>query len=195
MTLYGAVLFLHILAAMGIVGGSCVLHFFHARMLRARAREVLLEWAGAAKTVSKLMPIFSIVLLLCGIYLTLSRWNFEQPWILTSLVLLVCIGLASPLVVEPRMKRAVVAAVGGASLAEVKGLLSDPVYSFASSIFTIEAVGIVLLMASKPDLTLTLAIVVVAALVGAVLGRPHPVAAPQMVDATTVSSFDAESGR
>jgi|SRR5579884_1543820 len=172
MSLYGVVLFLHILAAVGIVGGSCAEHYVHARMRRARTVEALREWTVTARTISWLMPLFALTLLLCGIYMTFAHWSWQQPWILVSLVLLVAISAGAPLALGPTERTVGRAAAAGEPLPAIIGLLDAPLSSIAGSVFTAEALAIVLLMAAKPDLVPTLAIVVVAAAIGAVLGRP-----------------------
>lgn len=192
MTLYGIALYLHILAAVGIVGGSCAGHYIHVRMHRAQSLDALREWLSAERTISKLMPIFALTLLVCGAYMTFAVWGWSQPWIIVSLALLVSISLASPLLLAPSLKKVGAAVARGESLSAIVLLLNDPVANYASGVFTAEALAIVLLMATKTTLPLTLGIVVVAAIIGAILGRPKAIATS--AHATSVTS-SAGAGR
>lgn len=192
MTLYGIVLFLHILAAIGIVGGSCLEHYFHVRMRRARTMDALTEWLSAMKTISALMPIFAVILLVCGAYMTFAHWNWQQPWIVVSLALLIGISVLAPSVLAPNLRAVARAASSGASLSAVADLLEAPLPNIAGGVFTGEALAIVLLMATKPsNLVLTLAIVLIAAGVGAFAGRPRARASAHVVEA---DSSGAEVG-
>lgn len=187
MTLYGIALFLHILAAVGIVGGSCLEHYIQARMRRARSLETLNEWIGAAKTIGKLMPIFAVTLLIFGTYMTFAVWGWRQPWIIVSLILLVAIASSAPLVLDPNLRAVERAASNGEPLSAIATILAAPVPAIASSIFTAEAVGIVLLMATKPALVATLAIVILAAVIGAILGRSRAHAPAVAADPATAT--------
>lgn len=186
MTLYGVALYLHILAAIGIVGGSCIGHYIHARMRRARTVEALTEWVTAAKMISKLMPVFALTLLLFGVYMTVAHWGWQQPWILVSLTLLIMISAAAPLLLDPNLRAVERAVTAGASLATIAELLADPVANIASGIFTVESFAIVSLMVMKPPLVPTLVIVILAAGIGAVVGRPKVSA--KGVEATPVGA-------
>lgn len=170
MTPYDIALSLHILAAIGIVGGSCLELFFHARMRSARTHDILLEWLSAAGKLSKAMPIFSVVVLVCGVYMTFAHWDWQQPWIVVSLALLVVIGAAAPTVLEPRLRAVGKAAQNGAPLALTASLLRKPALTIPGHIFPAEAVAIVILMASKPALPVTVIVVVIAAAIGAIVG-------------------------
>jgi hypothetical protein len=188
MTLYGIALYLHILAAVGIIGGSCLEQYIHTRMHRARTLDTLKEWLGAGRTISKLMPIFALSLLIFGTYMTFARWGWQQPWILTSLGLLIAISIASPLLLAPNMRAIGKAAFSGASLSDIAPLLADPVSNIAGGVFTVESLAIALLMVMKPSLMPTLIIVVVAAVIGVFVGWPKAqahAAAPESVGVET----------
>lgn len=166
---YNIALFFHILGAVGIVGGSTLGHVLHARQMRARTNEQLGEVLGLSELLSKVMPISALLVLVAGLYMTITRWGFQYAWIDLSLLLLVGFGASAPLVFDPPIKAVRKLIAAGEPVARSHALLGARGYSTTANIFTGESIAIVALMTLKPDWLPALIILVVAALIGVAL--------------------------
>lgn len=166
---YNIALFFHILGAVGIVGGSALEHVLYARQMRTRTNEQLGEALGLSEQLSKVMPISGLLVLVAGLYMTMSSWGFQFAWIDLSLLLLVGIGAAAPLVLDPKIKAVRKLVTAGAPIEQSHALLSSRGFVATANVFTAEAIAIVALMTLKPDWVPALIIVVAAALIGIAL--------------------------
>lgn len=170
MLAYNIALFVHILGAVGIVGGSTLEHVLRAREVRARTSEQLGEVLGLSELLSRAMPIFAVLVLAAGLYMTIARWGFQFAWLDVSLALLVGIGAAAPIVLDPAIKAARRDISAGEPVERARAILSARAYVTTGNVFTAEAIAIVALMTIKPDWVPSLVIVVAAALIGVALG-------------------------
>lgn len=185
MTAYNIALFLHILGAIGIVGGSALEHVLHARQLRTRTNEQLGEALWLSELLGRLMPLFGLVILVAGLYMTFTTWGFGFAWIDLSLLLLVGIGAAAPLVLDPKIKAVRKLVTAGESIERSHAVLRSPAYVATLNSFTAEAIAIVALMTLKLDWVPALIVVVVAAAIGiavAFVPTRRPVAKAQSVE-------------
>ncbi len=112
----------------------------------------------------------SLLLLVAGIYMTVTAWDSDPPWILLSLAALVVMGVLGGVVSARRLEAIKKAAeASGDSLSPaLKRQLADPVLLTAVLTAGMLGLGVVFLMTTKPDLIGSLIALAVALVLGVV---------------------------
>jgi hypothetical protein len=166
---YGVVLFLHVLAVVALFIALALELTSMRRMRAAQTVAQLQEWAGATGKLAVVFPMSSITILLSGIYMTLTRWSFMAGWPSVALVMLVVLGVLGG-AVNGRRQEAIHASIAQAPIGPVPSslttMLNDPVLWTSVHVNVALAVGIVFLMAVKPDLIWSIVAMVVFAALG-----------------------------
>lgn len=160
MTFYLAVLFVHIVSALGIVAALSLAAVTLARLRRATTVGEARLWIEFAPGVPALATVSLVFLLLSGIYMTsqISGWMLAWPRVAMGALLLI-----APFgVVTGRRLRAIQIACAASkpNESEILGKLRDPFLVFSMNMRTALVLGIVLLMTAKPELRQSLGIVV-----------------------------------
>lgn len=185
MSTYEVVLFLHIAVAIFAFGVSAVLHTALFRLRATTNRRELSAWMPVIKKAEPLFPISALVLFGLGAWLLqLSDGDFGwgDGWVLTAIGGLVVMEIVGGAVLGPRMKKvhAAVEADSGDTVSEsTRATVTAPAIWYGAHTTTGIAVGIVLLMAAKPTTATSIAVLVVAAVLGVLSAVPFakPVAA------------------
>lgn len=150
-------LFLHVLAAVGILSGSVVQVLAGLRLRAATSGAGIVTWAGLARTGGRLVLGSAVVSLLTGGHLAGAVWTtettsgFAHPFVTLGLVGLVVLAPVGPVVGGRRLRRLLEAAprdeaVPDALRARARSpRLWGPVHSLAGV-----GVGLVALMVYKP---------------------------------------------
>ncbi len=160
-------LFLHVLAAIGVVGGGTA-QILAGRQLRnaINARDIL-AWARHSWSLGLLVAISAAVSLLTGGHLAGTVWSsetssgFSQPFITlgaSALPILVPVG---PMVGGRRLRRLIVAAEEGEPPANLRTAARSPVLWGAIHSLTGVGVGLVALMVYKPGWLIGTALVLI----------------------------------
>lgn len=104
-------LFLHVLAAVGILGGSVVQVLAGLRLRAATTGAEIVAWAGLARTGGRLVFGSAVVSLLTGGHLAGAVWTtettsgFAHPFVTLGLVGLVVLAPVGPVVGGRRLRR------------------------------------------------------------------------------------------
>lgn len=180
MTIFSAMLFLHIVAALGIVSAlSLEALMLHRLRSAGNARETRV-WIDLVPGLPVIFIGSLVLLLLTGGYLTVQTSAWPQAWLkvtLAALVLMVPFGAVSG-----RRMRAI-RRMSASEHPDEAGLirrLQDPVLKFSLNIRMTLVLGIVLLMTAKPELRESLGICFASLLLGFALtvlfwrGTPSP---------------------
>ncbi|MEX2549023.1 MAG: DUF2269 family protein [Nitriliruptoraceae bacterium] len=179
-------LFLHILAAIGMVGGGVVQVLAGIRLRAAGTGEAIGQWARFTRGAGTLIAGSAVVALLTGGHLAGAVWGgdaggFANPFITLGVVGLVVLAPIGPMVGGARLRALVEASEGVGEREAPTGLVADarapgvwgPVHSLVGV-----GVGLVALMVYKPGWvvgTLVLVITFGAGwLVGSVLAARAP---------------------
>lgn len=184
MHLVDVVLFLHIIVAIAAFGVAAVLLTGLAQMRAARNMSALRSWAGIVHRAEPLFPALVIVLIGLGAWLiALSHGEFawSQGWIIVTLVGLVIMEGFGAAVLAPAGKRLharIEAEPDGPVSAELRAAITDPAPWLGGYVNTGIAVGIVFLMATKPNGALSVVVVVAAAALAGALGARLRMPAP-----------------
>lgn len=172
MTVYNAVLLVHILALLAAVATASLVHYAGARRLRAATVFDALHWHHVVEGVERILPIATLTLVASGAWMVHSRglaWNlgWVDAGLVGAAVLMVCgasIGI--------RQKRAVGAlqklASTGSPVPPVDG--AAYVLSWTN---TCVAIGVVCVMVLKPGLGVSVGLLALGALCGVLIARRH----------------------
>lgn len=177
-TLFGFVLFLHILTAIVAFMMAAVVHAGLPAMARARDVREMRSWAAILHRLEPLFPIAALLLLLLGawlIHLSDGEIRWGDGWLLTSLITLIVVEGVAGAKLAPKA-RAAVKAVEDAPDGPVPDSLRrtaalEPWIWYPSHVATFGFAAVVFLMAAKPSGAWSVVIVIVGALIGVAVAR------------------------
>lgn len=151
---YELALFLHMVGMAGLFAGIgiefTILHFARG----AEDNQTVRALMTPGEPVGKSIPLFALVLLFSGLYMTEDVWGWDRSWINVSLVAFVALLVMGTLVNSQRMKAIGMAAgqAGDGPVGpELRAKLDDPVLNVAERTMLLATIGIVYLMTTKPD--------------------------------------------
>ena len=159
-SLFGVVLFLHIAVAIVAFAIAGVLHTSLQVMGRARQVADIRTWGRVAHRLEPLFPILALFLLGLGAWLvhlgehTDDRFRYTDGWVLTAIITLVVVEAIGGAQLAPRGKKLtemIAEAPDGPVSEEVHRAATDPVFWHLAHLTTFGFLGVVFLMAAKPD--------------------------------------------
>ncbi|MGH2820322.1 MAG: hypothetical protein ACRDJ5_06690 [Actinomycetota bacterium] len=173
MRVYDIALFIHLLGVVTLFVALGIMQRGGARVRRAETSEHVRLWLGLLQTTPNMFPGAFAMILIAGLYMTVEVWTFTTSWVVVALVgvaVMVAVGVG---VIGRGLNRmgAGVADVGEGSLpAEVRELIADR--ATWVSVFALNglALGILLLMATKPGWTQAIAVPIAFAAAGGTVG-------------------------
>lgn len=160
MTLYSAVLFVHVASAFGIVAALSLAAMTLARLRRATTAGEARLWIEFAPGVPALAIISLVFLLLSGIYMTVQMSGWGLAWTRVAMGALI---LIAPLgAVTGRRLRAIQIACAASkpNESEILAKLRDPFLVLSMNMRIALVLGIVLLMTARPELRQSVGVVV-----------------------------------
>jgi len=174
MTVYTAVLYVHLLGAVALFIGQGMEWITSALFRGASSTEEVRAWLRVFRVSPPLSGIGIAVLLLSGGYLAQRSGAMKQGWIPATLL---AIGLALVLglaLIMPRMARLrkALSSLNEPVGVELRSRLSDPVLLTAIRTRVLLAAGIVYLMVAKGPFMPSLAALAVALVAGLLLSIP-----------------------
>ncbi len=174
---YHIALFIHLFAILAATAATAVVEVAQTRGRRAATVAEALEWHASAGRAARTFPAAVLALVLTGGYMIRAggAWSWQMGWVqagLTGAVLL----LASGAVLGPRARRR------GDALRALPPAAAPPpnrdaVMGAIGSANPGLALGVVFVMATKPALATSLAILLIGAAAGIVRGRARARAA------------------
>ena len=168
MTLYHLALFLHIIGAFGLIA-AVTAEAIGLRGLRgATQRDVALMWLGLSRgIVMRLAPTSLGLILVTGLYMMATTWG-PRGWILVALASLVSLAVVGSFGTGMRMARIgpTVGRAQGALSGELRSALRDPILLTSLWVRLAIVLGIAFLMTIKPSGLASLAIIVLAVVIG-----------------------------
>ena len=164
-------LFGHLIGVVVLFGAIAVENLTFVFMSRAKSVEDLRGATTFAPTLPVLFPVGAVLLLGFGIGLVAHsrRFEFGEAWIDISLGLVVVLMVLGPTVQGRRIDHITDAARssgGGPIPADLAGRVRDPILRTSMLVSSWLAIGIVFLMARKPDWTAAWISVVIFGLIG-----------------------------
>jgi predicted integral membrane protein DUF2269 len=192
-TLYGFVLFLHILTAIIAFMMAAIVHAGLPALARARDVREMRSWAAILHRLEPLFPVAALLLLGFGawlVHLSDGEIKFSDSWLLTGLVGLVLVEGIAGAKLAPKAKlavRLVEEAADGPVPDGVRKAVLEPWIWYPTHIATFGFAAVVYLMAAKPSGAWSPVIFIVGVLIGVVVARTQlralstpPVAASTM---------------
>jgi Predicted integral membrane protein (DUF2269) len=174
MTFYAFVLFIHIASAFFLFAGLVLEWTAFSFLCRTTDVGGIQQWARTAGFSAKLYGPAIGLILLSGGYLggVLKAWS--QPWLPASLLVLVIAGVIGAALAAPRVRalKKLNLPSGGGVTADVRARVRDPILIASSRIRVALILGVLLLMVTKVDLHLSVAISVSALAIGLVSAIP-----------------------
>jgi hypothetical protein len=172
MTAYHIALLLHLLSLLLATAASALLHFAAHRRAQAPTLRESVEWARFGGRTARMFPLAIVLLVLTGAFMVSRAWSWHLGWVQAGLVGALYMPVAGA-VIGARTRAAV-----GRSMQRLAEAGSDPrndqpgdaVAEALGNANTWLAVGIVLIMTMKPGLAESVAVLVLAAVVGAYRG-------------------------
>src|SRR5262245_37758068 len=181
--LYRLILFVHVVAALGIFAGLTLDWLAVARLRKVATAAAARTWLGVLEISAVIGPWARMLSLAAGLYLAITAWSWDG-WIITGLVgwlVLVVLGEA----LTGRELREMIADANrqtGHLSDELRGRFLSPRLWLAALVRPWLATGIVFIMTVKPPAVAAAAAVTAGALVGLTATRrnrtPNP-AAPE----------------
>lgn len=176
MTLYSAVVFVHVVSAIVLVGSTFFAPFIGAGLRRTPTVQGVREWSTVFQRIGKFAGKSAPITFLAGLYLAFAGDWWGSGWLEVSLTLFVLSGVGALGVLDPaagRLVEAAQVAPDGPVTAELETLRHDRRMATVESFLLPGDLAIVFLMTNKPGFVGALATAAVAALVGVVLLRSH----------------------
>jgi len=179
-TLFGVVLFLHITVAILAFAMAGVLHTSLQVIGRARRVEEVRSWGAVAHRLEPLLPVLALVLLGLGAWLvhlgehTDDAFRFTDAWVLTAIISVVVVEAIGGVLLKPRgekLSALIAAAPDGPIPAEITAAGRDRIFWDMAHLTTFGFLGVVFLMAAKPDGAWAAVYPIAGALVGVVVSR------------------------
>jgi hypothetical protein len=171
MNFYAVVLFAHILGMLGLFIAISLQWTSILRLRQAQTIAQVREWMSLTVALRKIPLTATLLILVTGLYMTLTEWSWRIPWIDISLALLIFGSILGTRVNSRRLKairRAVMAVENPAEAipVELQSHINDPI--LWTSVHTISAMnlGVVFLMTTKPNLVGSLIALVVVLTLG-----------------------------
>jgi hypothetical protein len=173
MTFYSLALFVHIVGVLGLFIGISMQWISVQRLSQAQNVAQVREGTSLVAIQERLWPTASLLILLAGIYMTVTAWGWSTPWIDISLAALIGQGAIGGALISRRLKAihtgvAATETPTGAFPSELKVQITNPVLRIAAQINVFTGLGVVFLMTTKPGLGGSLITLAVALLLGIV---------------------------
>lgn len=166
-------LFAHIVGALLLFLGIGLLWFSALRLRFVRTVAQAREWSGLARAVGRMGPISGVLILLPGIYMTVTSWG-ATPWIMVSLGAMLVVMMPGMLISGRGMGaiRKILAASADedAIPPEARRQIDRPALWSAIQVWAAAGLGVVFLMTTKPGWTGSLVVIGVALALGLAVG-------------------------
>lgn len=173
MSLYTFALFVHVVGVICAFVGVGAWFFGWAYLRRAERVEHVRAVAELMTQMGTVAVVGVAFLLISGIYMVITTWGLQTPWIDVASVTFVLVGGLGGRAIEPQL-RAVVTQARETSDGPVPPALDELIHSalpaMGLSLYVTLLLGIVLLMIAKPALGLSLLLIGVALVLGLVWG-------------------------
>jgi uncharacterized membrane protein len=154
MNLYAIGLFVHISAAIVLIGGSLLASpAIRAAVLRAHTLPELRAWLGAARPLATINPTASIALVASGLYLAQAGGWWSAAWVQVALSLWLVNTAVAAGIVKPAMHELAVTVAGGGDGPvgpDVDRLRRTRRWSVGHHVLLANDLGVLYLMTTKP---------------------------------------------
>jgi hypothetical protein len=172
MHVYPIILFIHVLAAMGVAAAISLL--IHGEVMARRAqspaelRDIGEKELRTASALKALVPVLAAT----GLYMAWAAWSLRASWVILALLTLAYLAISGPLLFGRRMQKAIdVALAAGSITPAVRDILGSPLFTVLKHTRVALLVMLIYLMTVKPGLVGTLAALAAALVLGIASAR------------------------
>lgn len=162
--LYKVVLFLHIFGVVLMFAAVGITLSTMTAMLLSKETKTIRIWSSWAVKMDGLLPVSVVFVLVPGLYLVFTAWGWKFAWVNTSLILLLAMTFAGPIINLRRLKAILNLAnteKNASPSLELLRKVRDRFLWNSVSVMCMFLVGIIYLMTVKPGMAgsfITLAI-------------------------------------
>jgi hypothetical protein len=199
-TLFGFVLFLHIIVAIIAFMMAAIVHAGLPALARARDVREMRSWAAILGRLEPFFPIAALLLLILGawlIHLSKGRIEWSDGWLLTSLITLIVVEGIAGAKLAPKARatvKAVEEAADGPVPDSLKQAVVEPWIWYPSHVATFGFAAVVFLMSARPIGAWAVVIVIVGVAIGLIVANlqlrafaPGGAAAPRALETETAN--------
>jgi hypothetical protein len=164
----------HIVGVLGLYAGLALDWATILRLRRVQTVAVAREVTSLVRIQTRIIQFSGLLVLITGIYMTVTAWGWGTPWILVSLGGLVVMGALSGGVDGSRLaaiRKAADTSEGVISPA-LQRRMADPILLTSVQTASMVGLGVVLLMTIKPDLIGSLITLAAALVLGVMSAQP-----------------------
>ena len=174
MSIYGIILFLHIVGALGLFAGMGLEQVSLAKLREASTPAQARDWLGVLSNLRRTDGPSGFLILATGFYMMATRWG-RGTWMALGVIGMVLMAVIAVAVTSRRARglRDPLATADGAMSRGLRARLADPVLRMAATLRLAIGLGIVFNMAVKPATLGALTSFGLAALVGALIALTH----------------------
>ena len=171
MDLYSALLFVHVLSAMGLFGVLAVEAVVFVSLRRAGTLDEGRMWMGFLRWTGRLGPMAMVPLLVAGIWMMALRWDAE-PWIVAALVGVAAMVVLAGAITRRAMRRFAQELASRAELGRgaIAALVDAGPLALSLWLRVALAIGILALMTMKPGVLGSFATMALALALGVAVG-------------------------
>jgi hypothetical protein len=173
-TAYNLALFIHILGVITLFAALALVQRGGARLRQARTVEHARLWLSLLQPTGRMFPSAAVMLFLSGLFMADQVWSFTTPWVVVGFVTLAAMMIVGSTVTGRGLARAgrmSASSDEGPLPEELRGLISAPAQWVSASGLSGAGIGVVWLMTTKPDWTVSIVVVVALSAIGAVVGN------------------------
>lgn len=155
MNLYGTAMFIHVVSAILLVGGSSWAHVTGGMLQRSQTVHGARSHVRFLAVFARASGPLAMVVLLAGAYMATDAALWREGWLLTALALFITVGAGAGLVVNPtvaRFEAALDGAADGPMTPELHTELADRRLTVTLGLFAGADLALVYLMTNKPGL-------------------------------------------
>ncbi|MGH2717436.1 MAG: hypothetical protein ACRDJU_02500 [Actinomycetota bacterium] len=197
---YKVALFFHIVGVVTLFAAMGIQQVVGAQLRSAGSVRELRQWMQAIRPTGLALPLAAAVILISGFVMTAQQWTMSTPWIATGFVTLLAMAAIGATVLRSgftKIGKASAAAMhdDGPIPAETARLRAAPQLWIGMGVMDGAAVGVLWLMTTKPGGALPVAVVLVAAAIGAALGALPGVRAKPRVPVPPAWAPNSGAGR
>lgn len=169
MSIYALALFLHVVGVVGIFAGLAIWLFSAVVLWRAENVEQVRVIAGPTVSAGNVVVGGIVILAAGGFTMAWLAWGIQAAWLDVATVAFVLLAPVGALAIDPRVKaiaRLAGTAPDGPLPAALRVRTHDPVLHIGLYAYVVYLLGIVFLMAVKPDLVTSLLVMAAALALG-----------------------------
>lgn len=172
---YEIALFIHLAGVIAMF--AAVALAFGGLLVAQRAQEtnIVRSWISVGAVADKTIAVSALVVLVSAIYMVNKLWNWDDGWIVVSLVVFAVQFVLGPTVDGRRMdaiQKLAAAEPDGPVSPALTAKLNDPILNTSMRTLTLVMFGVVYLMVMRPGLGDSIRDIAISIVIGLVISAP-----------------------